>query len=152
MNSLELENFLRRDTKCAKMFRGVIASDQLNQLILEPKSIYIVNTAPTGHPGLHWTAIYYEDKEHLVEFWDSLGQKPEIYGPYFNDFFKRCNYQYNDTRIQGQKSTCGHFCLFYAFYKCRAFSMPSILETFSLDVTCNDAIVINFVQNLLFVY
>lgn len=147
MNSLEIERFLQSDFKCAKHFGDIIASDQLQSLNPELRTLYIVNTAPRNHPGSHWTAIYYEDDVHPIEFWDSLGQAPESYGPYFSEFFKKYKHQYINTRLQGQKSTCGHFCLFYAFYKCRAFTLDSILEMLSFDVTCNDAIVINFVQS-----
>ena len=43
--------------------------------------------------------------------------------------------------------TCGQFCLFYAYYRCRGFSMKRILDLFSKPID-NERIVTHFVQHM----
>ena len=147
MNSLELEQFLLTDTFTTHYFGGVIPADSLKNITPGDGKLYVVNTQPSSHPGLHWIVINNKSNTS-IEFWDSLGQHPQKYGKYFMQYFNELDYLYNTRRLQGWERTCGHFCLFYAFYRCREYSMETIVNNFTLDIACNDIVVLNFVQNV----
>ena len=49
-----------------------------------PKA-YVVNVDPSDRPGSHWVAFYFSSSEK-AEFFDSLGQNPEIYATSFVEF------------------------------------------------------------------
>ena len=72
MNTLEISETLAG----VKLFGGVFAKDRLPLVVEKKPTFYIVNTDPISKPGRHWIAIYVGDE---VEFFDSLGRKPDYY-------------------------------------------------------------------------
>ena len=75
----------------------------------------ILNTDPSEKNGEHWTVLFREN-EDLYEFFDSLGQHPKKF--FFQNFPSKCNF--SKTMIQNPfEDTCGYFCLYYIFFKCR---------------------------------
>ena len=148
MNTLELHDLMKSDLLISKKMGGVISSDHLKTVSPNEEKVYVVNTMPSDHPGLHWVALYVNVEQNLLEFWDPLGASPQKYGEYFRMFFNNYDYVYNTKRIQGQEKTCGHFCVYYAYYRCRGYMMETIVNSFSSDTACNDFNVVNFVNNM----
>ena len=108
MNSLEIRNLVNGDDSLKTKFGGVISADDLKIINLAKRNFFIVNTQAKHFPGKHWVCLYISD---IIEFWDSVGNKPEFYGHYFTDFFKNVSYIYNERRLQGQENSCAHFCI-----------------------------------------
>ena len=137
MKTEELESYMLNDPYISKVYGGVVAHDQLPLRINKP-SIFIVNSDTIMLPGKHWYALYFDV---VNEHFDSAGSSPDktlenyliAYGP---------NYLYNSQRVQSPHSdTCGLFCLFYCFFRCRGFSFSRIMNMFSKNLTVNEAVV-----------
>ena len=148
MDTIQLLNLLEKDPIISKMRKDVIPADGLMTIprLGHAPQLYIVNTKPSTHPGLHWTAIYEEPYTKTIDFWDSMGQPPWTYGQYFQNFFENKRFLYSTKPLQGHHETCGHFCLYFAFYRCRHYSLKSIVNSFSADKSYNDILVKEFVE------
>ena len=135
MNTYQLQNFLERDPFISQLKTGVLSADKLHVINTKEniRQCYIINTQPSTEPGLHWICIYIGSGDKNVEFWDSLGQKPWTYGTYFKDFFRNKIFLYNNKQLQGYDETCGHFCLYFAFYRSRGYSIKAIANSFTSD-------------------
>ena len=71
MNTLEIDSILYSDKYCDRVFKGTHAIDALPQF--EP-GCYVVNLAPSNHPGIHWVAVFSLTGRDDVEYFDSAGQ------------------------------------------------------------------------------
>ena len=71
MKSQQLITILKRDRYTAPFFRGVLS---INRLLPIEEGLYVVNTAPHTHPGLHWIALFVKDD--TIEYFDSYGGDP----------------------------------------------------------------------------
>lgn len=142
MKTEELEEYMMRDEYIREYYGGVVARDQLPVVIQKP-SIFIVNSDPAGLPGKHWLAVFFTT---VNEHFDSAGFYPiaaleaELisHGPRF---------QYNDKRVQAYRSdTCGLFCLFYCYFRCRGYMFSEIINMFSDNLQINEHVVEQFYQ------
>ena len=77
LNSLEIKQFIIKDTIAKRIFKGVLSRDRLFSKVNYP-SAYVINTKPLSHPGEHWFAIYYNEAREAT-FFDSYGQHPSRY-------------------------------------------------------------------------
>lgn len=138
MNTYQLEMYMLSDPYIRQYYGGVVAVDQLPMIVHKPK-IYIVNTDPIALPGQHWVTLFM-DRE-LCEHFDSAGLRPR------NDFelyltAKGPNYLYNNNRLQDfNTETCGLFCLFYCYFRCRNYSFNEILDMFYDNLKLNEKLV-----------
>ena len=103
------------------------------------------NASPSSSRGTHWFALFKEN--NIVELMDPLGANPTTYDlvPFLKDQkADRCIY--NGVRIQSLDSkVCGHYCIFFAFWRSMGYSMENILQFFSEhDFVANDLSVLNF--------
>ena len=71
MNSQQLVSILKQDRYTAPLFLGVYPIIRLPSI---PDGVYVVNTAPYTHPGLHWIALFVKDG--TIEYFDSYGVDP----------------------------------------------------------------------------
>lgn len=137
MRTEELERYMLHDPYIRQYYGGVVALDQLPKEIKKP-SIFIVNSDPAGLPGKHWYAVFFTK---VSEHFDSAGFYPNktleaeliAHGPKF---------LYNNVRVQALHSeTCGLFCLFYCYFRCRGHSFRDIMKMFSPNLQLNEQIV-----------
>lgn len=143
LNTQQLAMYMLKDPYIREQFGGVLALDQLQFTTFKPK-IYIVNTDPHNEPGQHWFCLYISD---TPEHFDPVGNAPLFS---VNNFLilNGPNYLYNSKRVQSYVSeTCGLFCLFYCYFRCRSFSFKEIMSMFSNNLKLNEAIVIYFYEN-----
>lgn len=139
----DLASFMLKDPFINRKFGGILALDQLYKAVFEPK-IYIVNTDTQNGPGQHWFCIYLCD---YPEHFDPAGLEPM---PYVRTFLtaRGSQFMYNSKRVQSFSSeTCGVFCLFFAFFRCRNYSFRNILSMFSNDLHLNEIIVKQFFES-----
>ena len=142
MNSLQLERALERNPFTKKTFRGVFAADELPDLDTFPCG-FVANTDPRTEPGTHWVAFYFPSRDK-GEFFDSYGYPPEYYGEGFTVYDVET---INSHKLQSSWSeVCGHYCIFYLYYRSRRHSMSKIVNMFSSNTTINDCKVSCYVK------
>ena len=136
MDALQILMKMNADECMKNTWWGVFTRDELPQSLLNVG--YIINTDNKNQLGQHWVALWIE--KNSIEFMDSFGLRAEHYGWLF---IKQINH--SSIRVQSYDSiSCGAFCLYYLFYRCRNVSMSSILRSCS----CTEYIVTDFVKNL----
>lgn len=141
MRTEELEAYMLSDPYIRRYYGGVVALDRLPSVITKP-SIFIVNSDTADMPGRHWFAVFFNPT--VNEHFDSAGFFPSLtleasliaHGPTF---------QYNNRRVQDYHSnTCGLFCLFYCYFRCRGHSFRDIMQMFSSNLQINEHVVETF--------
>ena len=137
MRTEDLEEYMLSDPFIRQYYGGVVALDQLPILFSKPR-IYIVNSDPASEAGTHWYALYFDK---ISEHFDSSGFKPisvlenhlVLHGP---------KYMYNNVRVQNfDTNSCGLFCLFYSYFRCRNYSFKDIMNMFSDNLQLNENLV-----------
>lgn len=133
LSTQELENIISNDDVLAPQFQGVFAANKIPCNNPSGK-FFIINTAPSFHKGEHWVSIYFPVNSQ-AEFFDSLGKCPSFYSNYILDFLienSSNGFVYNHKRIQKPfSSSCGLYCLYFAYFRCRNVSFQNILNVFS---------------------
>ena len=142
MNTQQLELYMLSDPYIREVYGGVVAYDQLPILVVSRPRIFIVNTEPISEPGDHWIVLYFD--HNVCEHFDSSGSVPRTtYMPYI--FVNSVKFMYNNERLQHYNSdTCGLFCLFYAYFRCRGFLFNQILDMFYDNLLLNEFVVKTF--------
>ena len=139
MNSEQLISILKQDPYTASIFRGVYP---INRLPPIRNGIYVINTAPDTHPGLHWVALFVTDNS--IEYFDSYGGDPPTA---LHRWGKRKQWITNPIPLQNPlTSVCGQYCLYYLLYRTRRIAMIDLLMDFHADVDRNDKLVYDFVE------
>ena len=144
MNGRDLRELLISDVHIKRMFRGIYSRDKLPRYRMKKPSLLIVNTDISEGPGEHWLCIFI-GVNNVIEYWDSFGldiHHPEIY-EFVSLNSKR--YTFNNVVLQPITSkTCGLYCFYYAFKRCRGFNIRMILKDFrELRPFYNDHLVLN---------
>ena len=132
MNTFQIWNALTTNPITRKHFGGIYSKDTL-KVINEPfPKLIICNTDISTESGKHWI-LFFLDGDNL-EYFDSLGKDIDYYGMEFLELLKKSKahkYKRIPLRMQPKNSsTCGEYCLYYAYARCRGESMTSILLTF----------------------
>ena len=150
MYSSDIRKLIVSDPITNSQFGGVYARDNLPQVVKHKPSIYVINSDVSSSTGKHWLCVYFPASGNMNEFFDSYGKHPSIYGESIMHFLERNGkqFRFNTKLLQGQFSAvCGHYTIFYAYYRCRGRSMRDIVkESFTLDKKLNDVIVYNFIR------
>ena len=142
----EIFEYLNENIVTHRYFIDVFAIDQLKRRgkINKRKWFLVCNCCASNLPGLHWFAIYKEDD--TIEFFDSYGADPSVYG--LDQFIKRQNVSlclHNSTPYQSLTSNvCGHYTLFFGFWRCLGIPMY-LIDSFFIadDYVFNDTLVYN---------
>ena len=104
-----------------------------------------MNTDPTPLPGTHWIAMYFGNGP--AEYFDSLAADPQREFETFLTKNSPNGYLLNTKRVQSYESdTCGHFCLYFAYFRSRDIPMDMIVHSFTSDFAYNDCMVRDFVS------
>ena len=143
LNTLELAHYMQSDPVISKFYGGVLALDQL-QYCNSRNKVYIVNLDTSSEPGSHWICIFTLD---TPEYFDPAGLPPvdEIF-QYL--VFLGPKYLTNTSRVQSfVSSSCGVFCLFYCYYRCRGYSFSDIMSVFSDELLVNEVLVTSFYED-----
>ena len=142
MKTEELEAYMLNDPYIRKYYGGVLPLDQIPRVIRKP-SIFIVNNDPSTLPGRHWLAVFFTS---VNEHFDSAGFYPNktleaelvSHGPKF---------KYNNNRVQAYNSdTCGLYCLFFCYFRCRGYTFQDVINMFSSNLHLNEHIVKYFYE------
>jgi len=143
MNTNQLIDYMLKDQYIRRYFGGVCPRDRLPLYVRDQPKIFIVNTDPLEKPGEHWIAVW---MDVIGEHFDSIGKKPEKDFEHFL-ILNSVNYKYNDRKVQSSYSkTCGQFCLFYCYHRCRGYCFEEILAMFSDNLLDNEIKVVRFYE------
>ena len=148
MNTIELSLILRRDKYSRAVFQGVFPSDKLPSSVLSYPALFIANVDTSDKPGSHWVAFYFT-KDREGEYFDSYGQPPSSYSRTFTNFLDNNSnsWIFNTVTLQSINSkVCGHYCIYYALFRCRDINMSTIVHRFSNNKRRNDFLVKRFVE------
>lgn len=118
-----------------KIWTGVYASDQLPNKLFTPVGL-IINTDPSSMKGMHWVAIYINDKGKLFYF-DSYGLEPFVKSiQRFICKNVQRSYQYNDLSMQGLNSNvCGQYCILFLYAMMKGKNMKQFQSAFQKHST-----------------
>ena len=128
LNTIQLRNALLENEITKPFFSGIFPMDQLKNISAPPKLI-LVNTDPSYLPGKHWL-LFFRTKDRM-EMFDSLGQELHEMNPAVQTFAHRFNeyVKYVSQRVQPLNTAlCGHYCLYYAYLRCKGDSMNEIVS------------------------
>ena len=123
-------------------------SDKLPTSVSSYPALFIANVDTSDKAGSHWVAFYFS-KDHEGEFFDSYGLPPSNYTVTFTHFLNNNSNQwiFNTITLQSMQSkVCGHYCLYYALFRCRNNSMSTIVHRFSNNKRQNDLLVKCFIE------
>jgi hypothetical protein len=129
MNTNQLYSALKNNPTTKSYFCGIYSYDTLLFIKKKPKLI-ICNTDPSYKSGEHWVLFFFN--KFSVDFFDPMGKDLNYYGNNFIIFVKKfANYYICNGRVQPINSSfCGKYCLYYAFLRCKGFTMYEILHNF----------------------
>jgi len=106
----------------------------------------VYNLDVSSGPGTHWVAVYIDNKNNEINYYDSYGSKPIklihdfIY--HLNNKYKKHGYKttiiYNDKRHQYGGSECGMFSMNFLLERLSGVNMYQIFSRNITDKKMND--------------
>ena len=142
MNTKQVWKALTLNSQTNAYFDGVYSSDTLKDIKEKPELI-ICNTDPSDKPGEHWLLFFFEGDE--ADFYDSLGKDLTFYGKEFVNFVNKYAKSVKQCKRRTQplhSSLCGHYCLYYAYLRCKGKDMDYIVNSM---ISASDSDVVSFV-------
>ena len=112
---------------------GVYPLDKLPTRVSSFAALFIPNIDTNEKPGPHWVAFYFT-KYQKGEFVDSYGLPPSNYTGTFSSFLNNSSNSWSFNSVSWQSinsKVCGHYCLYYALFRCRNIGMSTIVHHFS---------------------
>jgi len=136
MNSIEIEDSVRKFRPLRDIFKGVYARDTIPYYLTTgnySKFGLIVNFDKHNNVGSHWVAIFVPRGKPFMEYFDSFGRRP-TYSTIKSFLKQRKFYIYNNIKLQSVlNTTCGQYCLFYLICRALDISPKRIISFFSKD-------------------
>jgi hypothetical protein len=138
------------DLYTARYFQGFAMRDSMGFHLgknMKTPGLYILNTDSESGKGEHWCVVFFSEKGEC-EFFDPFGSPPSVY-----QFDRILSTPYSSVNIYNPfcmqdlfSKTCGHHCLFFAYFRCRGVSFSEILKCYDqADVKKNDKMVTDFI-------
>ena len=129
MDTESLTQYMKRDAKTKKYFKGVFACNLLPKQ-LEKNSLYVINLSPSHMKGSHWVLISTINSQYS-SYICSLGTKPTL-DNIVNSLLSVSNIiVYNNYKNQGNLATvCGWHVIFTAYMLSRNHSLFEIMTSF----------------------
>jgi len=144
LDGMRLFEIILNNEVLIKYFGGIFAIDQLTFDIPEKNIYYICNTDVYKNEGKHWIVIYKKEKSNVIEFFDSLGKKPN---ERFINFMKKRHICYNKKRVQGYlTNTCAYHCIYFLCRRMKGDNFEIIMNGYDSSYEINDKFVIDFVK------
>ena len=141
-------------------FLGVVPSDCPTKIQCELSNIdikslkkkkinkigLVYNLDVSSGPGTHWVAVYIDNKNNEINFYDSYGSKPiHLINVFLNNIkkkYEKLNQKsiiiYNDTRHQYGGSECGMYSINFLLERLNNVSMYKISKRKITDKKMND--------------
>lgn len=143
MNGQQIARLMRSDKKTRALFGGVFSSDEEIPSRSRGRLICIVNEDPASQPGIHWIAV---ERDESDLFFDSYGRHPRLTKV---AHWVSPDCAWNQKRLQDSlTTTCGQWCLLFAWIRARNFSLEAFQDLFGSDHLTNDELVNGLVEEL----
>ena len=146
MNTLQLTRCIKEDPLLRDQCSGVFALDKIPEITAIP-DCFISNLDKEKEPGSHWVAVFI-DQDKNGEYFDSYGRMPGKRK--IREFLdQNCvSWTWNDKCLQSPySSVCGHYCMFFLFYRVRGDTMHQCVRGFGSDLEQNDVLVNSFLND-----
>jgi hypothetical protein len=117
----------------------VCARDELSGIKIKDKYyIIIFNTSVRQDEGEHWICLISLPHYQYPVYFDSYGRMIKF--PEIEDFMKKyTRVQYSSKQLQSLSSEiCGEYCLTFASFACRGFTLEEFQNIFTDDTESND--------------
>jgi len=109
-------------------FYGVFPADEIPLPLEKFPACFVANTDPAGKRGTHWVAFYHRSPTCALEFFDSYGMPPEVYG--FRGLPPLC--VHSERTLQAIDSdVCGDYCVFFLVRRSRTRTLTDTLNALS---------------------
>ena len=131
MNTKQLWNALVNNKVTEPFFDGIFPRDMLTIIENKPQLI-ICNTDPSFKKREHWILFFFD--KNFVEFFYPLGKSINNYGKEFSELINKFADEYKFCKVRAQpiqSNLCGDYCLYYAYGRCKGYSMEYIIESMS---------------------
>ena len=140
MDTREIDKVLNEDHFTRHLYGGTCALVKISHT--KDKAVcYIINTAPSWHPGTHWIAIFKLASKN--EYFCSYGSSPQ---PELLPLLGK-TYLSNSWTLQDFRSDlCGQYCILFLLCRCRGYSLSNFLHCFSSNSILNDKLVADVFQ------
>ncbi len=137
-----IQQIMSYDLVANRYFIGVYSADliPLNDIPHWRPVMFVANTAPSNHRGIHWVAFFYP-REGPPEFFDSFGRSPAYYRLTFQKY--KCNKKVLQSH---DSSVCGYYVLLYLLQRIRGYSMEEITGQFTKNRDANDMAVVQLME------
>lgn len=88
----------------------------------------IFNTDPHNKPGVHWVSVFIDNRNKIVDFFDSLGNSPNKNICSFLKHFSTKTYSFNFNKVKHQKAgvQCGVYACFFLNQRLLGITMAEI--------------------------
>jgi hypothetical protein len=86
----------------------------------------VFNTDKHNKRGQHWVAAFIDNTTKNIDFFDSLGNKPNKYMKEFFKYFEDYCFNQNDIVHQKSNSNCGVYSCFFIIQRLKGKTMNSI--------------------------
>lgn len=140
MNTLQLDDILYNDKYCGPVFHGTHAIDEIPKF---QYGCYVINLAPSSHPGTHWVAVFHEKDQ--IEYFDSTGNHPS--NTLICWWGHKRLFTTNPYTLQSPYTdVCGQYTVYFLVHRCRGIRMRTILNSFTSNKIHNDEMVRDFVN------
>ena len=144
MNSQQIHSILQ--PRLGDSFCGVFSSDKVPKKLYTYPAGLVINTDPSGQPGTHWLALYF-DSDKRAEYFDTFGRAPELPGILHLLKTSCSSWDHNGARVQGYwSSVCGHYSVYFLLERHHGVPMKEILEKFDNDYEENDSSITEWVN------
>lgn len=88
----------------------------------------IFNTDPHNKPGVHWVSVFIDNRNKIVDYFDSLGNNPNKNMCSFLKHFPQNIYHFNFNKVKHQKAgaQCGVYACFFLNQRLQGITMDDI--------------------------
>lgn len=86
----------------------------------------IFNTDPHNKPGIHWVSVFIDNRNKIVDYFDSLGNNPNKNICSFLKRFKNYHFNFNKVKHQKAGAQCGVYACFFLNQRLQGITMADI--------------------------
>lgn len=98
----------------------------------------IFNTDNHKQPGRHWVSVFIDNVNKKVDYFDSLGNKPNKNISSFLKHFKTYNFTINNIEHQKQNENCGVYSCYFIIQRLKGLSFEQITKRIITDKMMTD--------------
>jgi len=113
----------------------------LDELREYKKWALVLNLDSAEDDGSHWVTLFVDNVNKTIEYFDSVGRKPnkniDKFISIVKRHFKNYKYLFNDIKHQNENSECGTYSIYYIIKRLKGDNFESINKTDLSDKKMN---------------